>query len=509
MTRNTFENLIVLEMANNHMGDVRHGLRLIEVFAPLIRLYPQFCFVIKFQYRDLDTFIHNDFKDRTDIKYIKRFTETRLNEEDFMQMKTAAQKAGFLTMSTPFDEISVEKIMAQKFDFLKITSCSFTDWPLLEKAAVAGLPVIASTAGAKLEDIDRVVSFFTHRRVDFCLMHCVGAYPTPDKDLEMNQIDFFKQRYPDIAIGFSTHENPDNMLPATIAVAKGACVLERHIGLAENGYELNAYSSSYEQTAAWIESAAKALEMCGVKGKRRLITPKEAEDLRGLQRGVFAAGDLKKGQAVSASDVFYAIPNEQGQILANDMSKYLKIKMKKDLKKGDRLMFDDVEIRNERACVTAALKKVCELINESKISLGDRLDLELSHHYGMDRFYEYGCAIVTCVNREYCKKIIMVLAGQKNPAHRHNQKEETFHVLYGDMILEEDGRIKTYHAGDIVVMNRGVMHAFSSQNGAVLEEISTTHITGDSEYEDKNIPDTRERKTYMTFYADWLKNGVF
>lgn len=509
MTQNVFDNLIVLEMANNHMGDLTHGLRIIDAFAPLVKDFTAFRFAIKFQYRNLDTFIHPDFKKRTDLKYIKRFTETRLSDDDFVTMKNAAARAGFLTMCTPFDEISVDKVAAQKFDFLKIASCSFTDWSLLEKAALTGLPVIASTAGAKLEDIDRVVAFFTHRGVDFCLMHCVGAYPTPDKDLEMNQIDFFKTRYPDIAVGFSTHENPDDVLPAAVAVAKGAQVLERHVGLNENGYVLNAYSSTPAQARAWVRAAALTLEMSGGKDRRRAITPKEAADLRGLQRGVFAARDLKKGEYVGVDDVFFALPNVENQILANDMSKYLKIRLKSDLKKGDRLMIDDAETRNDRAFVNDALKKICELLRDSKINTGDRLDLELSHHYGTDKFYEYGCAIITYVNRAYCKKIIIVLAGQKNPAHRHKVKEETFHILHGDLILTQDGVETMYHAGDIVTIPRGVSHAFESRNGAVFEEISTTHLKGDSEYEDKNIPAPEERKTYMTFYADWLTNGVF
>ena len=178
----THEKLIVLEMANNHMGDVEHGLRVITEFGKVCRQYPEFKFAFKLQYRDLDTFIHPKMIGRNDIKYIKRFSETRLTRKDFDTLVGKIRTEGFMAMATPFDNASISTIVDQKLDFLKIASCSFTDWPLLEEAAKTGLPIVASTAGADLEDIDRVVSFLNHRQTDLVIMHCVGEYPTADEN---------------------------------------------------------------------------------------------------------------------------------------------------------------------------------------------------------------------------------------------------------------------------------------------------------------------------------------
>lgn len=142
-----FDKLVILEMANNHMGDVGHGIDIIHAFHHAVRDFP-FRFVIKFQYRDLDSLIHPDYRQRMDLKYIKRFSETRLSEEDFLAMKREAEACGFLTLCTPFDEPSVDKLEKHGFPFIKVASCSFTDWPLLERVAQTGKPVIASTAGA-------------------------------------------------------------------------------------------------------------------------------------------------------------------------------------------------------------------------------------------------------------------------------------------------------------------------------------------------------------------------
>ncbi len=503
-----FRDLIIFELANNHMGDLEHGKKLIRAFGAVAREFPAFRFALKFQYRDLDTFIHPDYQGRMDIKYIKRFVETRLSEEQFLELKKTVQEQGFLSMCTPFDEVSVDRMVRHKFDFLKIASCSFNDWPLLEKAVKAGLPIVISTAGAELQDIDRVMTFLEHREIRFCLMHCIGSYPTPDHELELNQIDFFKKRYPDVPIGFSTHERPDNFLPAMLAAAKGAVILERHVGFPTKKYPLNAYSSSPDQIRAWLAAIAEARAMCGVVGRRRDISPKEAADLRGLQRGAFLRSGVKAGDLIRADNLFFAIPCQEDQFRANDISKYLTLTAKCDIPEKGALEKSKVNSTNNSDKVLKIIRDLCALIKKANIPLQDKLEFELSHHYGIDHFYQTGCAIITCVNREYCKKIILVLPGQRNPTHTHIKKEETFHILYGTVSLTLNGEKKQFKEGDIIVIERGVPHDYSSETGTVLEEISTTHFKSDSIYEDSKIAPTEQRKTYMTFYKDWITKGV-
>lgn len=507
MKNNCFDRLVILEMANNHMGDVAHGIKLIRALKEAVA-GKNFRCAVKFQYRDLETLIHPDFKERMDIKYIKRFSETRLSEKDFLTLKREVENCGFIPLCTPFDEKSVDMVVKHGYSMIKIASCSFNDWPLLEKIAAAGKPVIASTAGAVLEDIDNVVSFFEHRNIPLCLMHCVGSYPTPDEDLEMNQIDFFRQRYPEISIGFSTHENPENFAPVMIAVAKGAVILERHTGLPTEKYAINGYSSTPEQISKWLDAAEMAYTMCGKNGIRRDISAKEAGDLRGLQRGIFAALPIKKGEKLTADKLFFAMPNSDGQFIANDFSKYRDFFAVEDIPVNAPVSFANTKVQDNRAKVREVVGKLCKLIKDSGIQLQDKLDLELSHHYGLDRFDEVGCAIITCVNREYCKKILLQLPGQYNPVHTHHKKEETFHVLYGTLEITLAGEKKVYQAGDIVVVERGKPHDFGTSTGAVMEEISTTHYKNDSFYDDNNIAETALRKTYMTFYRSWLQGEI-
>ena len=505
--KTNFDRLFIFELANNHSGDLQQGLAIIRNISRVAKKF-DFNFAFKFQYRDLDTFIHPAYRSRSDIKYVKRFSETALKESDFLELKREVELQGCLTVCTPFDEVSVDRIVKHRFDVLKIASCSFTDWPLLEKIAQTDLPIIASTAGASLAEIDQVVSFLEHRNKQLGLMHCVGEYPTKRENLQLGQIDLLKNRYPGVTIGFSTHEEPENVDSIKLAIAKGAKIFERHVAVESDRYPVNAYSSTPTQIEHWLQAAQDAYRMNGVEGARAPITAKELSDLRGLKRGVFAKNAIKKGEKLSSVNVFYAIPCAAEQVVANDISKYTEYILEKDLNANEAVLFQDVKTKNLREKVLQIIRELREIILKSHIALPNRVELEFSHHYGIERYEEWGAAILNCINREYCKKLIILLPGQKHPFHFHEKKEETFQVLYGDMEVNTGGEEKSLKAGDMLTVERRVNHCFSSKQGCVFEEVSTTHFENDSFYEDKAIGQTKDRKTQLTFWSDWLTKTI-
>ena len=99
-------------------------------------------------------------------------------------------------------------------------------------------------------------------------------------------------------------------------------------------------------------------------------------------------------------------------------------------------------------------------------------------------------------------KILVLFPGQKHPEQYHKQKEETFHVLYGEMKLELDGQKSICKPGDVITVLPGVRHAFSSDNGAVVEELSTTHFKDDSYYTDQSIMENKNRKTMLAYWME-------
>ena len=493
--------LFIYEMANNHMGDVEHGIRIVRELKAASEGFP-FGFCVKLQYRDIDTCIHTAYKGRYDLKYVKRFSETRLSWDQYRQIKDAIVDAGFLSMCTPWDENSVDKIAEHGFDFMKVPSCYMTDWPLLEQVAKYDLPIVVSTAGEALEEIDRVVSFFKHRNKALTVMHCVGEYPSPDEHLHLGQIALLRKRYPEIPIGYSTHERPDNLEAVKIAIALGAVMFEKHTGVPTEKYALNAYSATPAQVRRWLESAADALTMIGDPLKRYPAPAGEQAALADLARGAFVRTPVAAGEAVSASNVFFAMPTVTGQLVAQDFSKYAEFVACNDIPESGPLMRNQVSTSNTREAVSRIVGDVKHLIRKSKVQVPGQCDLEISHHYGIDKFYEFGTVMITIVNREYCKKLIVVLPGQRHPEQLHKVKEETYHVQYGDVSLTLDGKSQHCKAGDVAIVPRGVRHAFTSKSGCIIEEISSSHIVNDSFYTDPAIGANQSRKTFVTYWMD-------
>lgn len=502
MTKSIPQPLFILEMANNHMGDLAHGLLVVRRFGEICRKFPQFYFAFKLQYRDLDSFIHPSMKGRDDVKYVKRFSETRLEREQFDSLVSEIRNNGFIAISTPFDEPSVDLIESQQLDIIKIASCSFTDWPLLERIVRTEMPIIASTAGATLEEIERVISFFTHRNKSFAIMHCVGEYPTRNEHLHLSQIDYLKSRFPEVMIGFSTHEDPNDTDIIKIAVAKGASVFEKHVGAPTARYPVNAYSASPEQFEEWLSAAARAYSICGVGHERLPFNEAESASLRSLRRGIFARRDIGKGELIRQDDIYFAFPPEEGQFTANDWSKYVECITSEAISANCPISPSNAVLRDLREQILEIAHGARSLLNKGGIAFPGCTDLEISHHYGIDRFREFGLTMLTIVNRAYCKKLLILFPGQKHPEQYHKTKEETFHILYGTVQLELDGRLQTCAPGDVVIVAPGVRHAFWSDNGAVIEEISSTHLIDDSFYTDATIDMNKNRKTLLSYWLE-------
>jgi N-acetylneuraminate synthase len=191
---------------------------------------------------------------------------------------------------------------------------------LIEKMATTKKPVIASTGGSSLKDIDDLVTFFENRRIPLAINHCVSLYPSEDSQLELNQIDFLRNRYPGLTIGFSTHEYHDWSSSVMMAYAKGARTFERHIDIEADGIPVSPYCTLPEQCDQWFKAFKKAKEMCGAPGTDKRIPPAaEVEYLDALVRGVYAKHDLLAGHLLTDDDVYLAIPLLKGQLSCREL----------------------------------------------------------------------------------------------------------------------------------------------------------------------------------------------
>ena len=314
-----FDDLFVLELANNHWGDVNRGLKIISDFSKIVR-FNNVRTAIKLQIRDVDNFIHDDYKNRTDVRYIGKTLATKLPKNDFDILIKAIKKSGCVSMATPFDEKSVDLCVELNVEIIKIASSDINDWILLEKIAATKKPVMMSSGGSSLKDMDDLVKFFENRNIPLAINHCVSIYPSEDHELELNQIDFLKNRYPGHVIGLSSHEYHDWQSSMMIAYAKGARTFERHIDINSDGKTISPYCSLPHQTDRWFKAFHKARQMCGGSSDTKRVPPKkEIEYLDQLVRGVYAKENLPIGHILSDNDIFLAVPLLKGQISCREL----------------------------------------------------------------------------------------------------------------------------------------------------------------------------------------------
>lgn len=317
--RDMFEDLFVLEMANNHLGRVERGLKIIDAYSRVVR-FNNVRAAIKLQLRNVDTFIHKDFLSRTDIRYIKKTLDTRLRPDEIATLVNAIRKSGCIPMATAFDEASVDLCVELGMPILKVASADLNDWFLLEKIAKVKRAVIVSTGGCSLKDMDDLVTFFSNRSIPLAINHCVAIYPSEDHELELNQIDFLRQRYPNLTVGLSTHEYHDWNTSLAIAYGKGARTFERHVDIDDGTAKVSPYCSLPEQIDEWFRTWQRVRLMCGAPGtQRRFIPEKEMRYLDSLVRGVYARKDLPIGHILTDDDLYMAVPIQKQQLSCREL----------------------------------------------------------------------------------------------------------------------------------------------------------------------------------------------
>lgn len=488
-------------MANNHQGDLKHAINTIRAFSKISKKFGElFCFGFKFQYRNLKTFIHPAHKG-SNLKYVKRFEETQLNDDDWKILVKKVKENGMLAICTPFDNDSVIKIVNHGFDILKIASCSITDWPLLEEVSkLIKLPIIASVGGCKHDEISKVNSFFSNRNLELSLLYCVGIYPTDASQLNISEINHLKEKFPDRTFGFSTHENPDEIISVAVALGAGARIFEKHVGLPIEKYPNNSYSVDPTQCERWLSTMKHAYTLLGTLEGRNKNLELENKSLHSLRRGVFAKRKILKDEVLSKENVYFAIPATNDGLTANDFSKFSEFITNRVVDRDDPISWKDIVHLDKRTKIAQIREQIRNLINKTGLVVPSNIRLEISHHYGLENFDQYGMVIITIINKEYCKKFLFMFPGQSHPEQYHKIKHETFLILKGSIKLVLNNETCMYNKGELISIPPNKNHQFSSVSFTVIEELSTKSLSSDSYYIDDKINNTKKRKSFINLW---------
>ena len=492
---------VILEMANNHMGSIAHAKKIITQFKKItFPLENEIDFILKFQKRDSNSFIHKSFIESEDTQ-VQRFKDTFLSQDEWRELIRFSSKA-FKLACTPFDEGSVDFVYRNKFHVVKVASCSANDWPLLEYINRVNKTnkkkILISLGGLNISTIEDIFSFFENRRINFNFLYCVAKYPSEQSEQNLSYFAELKKRFGDKIIGFSSHENTKSILTPLVAYGAGVRVFEKHIGFPDKNIKLNQYSLPPEIFEDWLHKLHDGIKIYGKSKNRNKELKKENEQLSKFRRGVYVKKNIKKGQKINFNDIYFAFPCKTGQLAANDISKDYEIFTKIKCYKDSPLLKKEVNKKNVRNSIRNIRDKIRTLINKTNVVLPVNPRLEISHHYGLDEFYKYGLSMINIVNDKYCKKLLILLPGQTHPAQFHKLKTESFFILYGNLNLKLNKKIIKMKVGDFITIKAYETHEFQSKNGVIIEELSTSSIKSDSFYIDKKIMNNKNRKSVIS-----------
>lgn len=204
-------------------------------------------------------------------------------------------------LATPFGIAELEQLVILKLPAIKIASPDIINIPLLVAAAQSNIPIIASTGAATLEEIELGVrTIRRHRHQErLVLLHCVSSYPTLPTDARLACIRQIAAHF-GVPVGFSDHTADADF--SALAVAAGACVLEKHLTHSRSAPGPDHFFSlEPAQFAKYVASARNASSALGSAH----VAPSEAEaEVRNLaRRSIVTQRPIAAGSQIAEADL--------------------------------------------------------------------------------------------------------------------------------------------------------------------------------------------------------------
>ncbi len=224
-----------------------------------------------------------------------------LGLSDVVELKTHADRCGIQFLATPFGLPELDHLVRMNVAAVKIASTDIVNVPLLTAAAASGQPIILSTGASTLDEIDAAVALLRRHAtlLRLVLLHCVSAYPTPPDCARLATIRILADRY-GVPVGFSDHTKDASF--SALAVAAGACVLEKHITLDRTlpGPD-HFFALEPDGLARYVAAAHRAR---AALGDGRIGPGREEQEVRELARGsIVSRVAIPAGRRVRAVDL--------------------------------------------------------------------------------------------------------------------------------------------------------------------------------------------------------------
>ncbi|MDR2344157.1 MAG: N-acetylneuraminate synthase family protein [Spirochaetaceae bacterium] len=295
-----------------------------------------------------------------DIPLYDAFKKLEAPEEFYAGMKEYAESKGLLFLASPFGPRSAECLRRLSPDLVKIASPELNYTQLLQTVGGWGLPALLSCGVSTLSDIEAALGFFDGGKT--CLLHCVTAYPAPETDYNLKLIENLGAIF-GVSVGLSDHSLDPCLVPL-LALACGACVVEKHFCISRGGAGLDdpiaLDAAAFTKMCAAIRRAEKldsatvlteAEQEYSAKKVRRILgdgvkrlAASEAQNYTRTNRSIHALRDIQAGEILDAENC--AVLRTE-KILCPGMPPYMLEKItgkpaRRFIPSGEGVRFEDV-----------------------------------------------------------------------------------------------------------------------------------------------------------------------
>jgi len=216
---------VIAEIGNNHQGDLEKAF---ELFRRAKECGVQ---AVKLQKRDnrslytaamYDKPYENEHSFGDTYGSHREFLE--FDESQYRELQACARELGLTFFATAFDIPSADFLGRLDMPAFKIASGDLRNVPLLKHVARFGKPMIVSTGGGSLEDVERAYDAVMPINRQLCLLQCTATYPNTPEEMNLRVISTLRERFTDVVVGLSDHYN--GIALSVVAYMLGARILE-------------------------------------------------------------------------------------------------------------------------------------------------------------------------------------------------------------------------------------------------------------------------------------------
>ena len=329
---------IIAEIGHNHQGSLEKARQLFKAAAE--------CGVnaVKLQKRDNKTLFtkaayNKPYENENSFgpTYGAHREALEFGRAEHLELQNYAKELGLTMFSTAFDIPSADFLAELDMPIYKIASGDLKNTPLLKHVAKFGKPMIVSTGGANMQDVQRAYDAILPINSQLAILQCTSSYPVEHHDLNLRVIETYRRQFPETVIGLSDHENGIAM--ATAAYILGMRIVEQHFTINHTWKGTDqVFSLEPIGMKKLVRDLHRVREALG-DGEKRVL-PNEVGPISKMSKKLVAGRDLPAGHALTEADV--AIKSPGDGMPPYEYDNILGRTLKRPLAEDESIMFEDL-----------------------------------------------------------------------------------------------------------------------------------------------------------------------